>query len=114
MDLDYCEEVNFLRGELCMKWVQIAQEFNVTIRQFECWRVRVNYIDPLERINDAMLDCVVEDFLDGHVNRGSRFVSGFLRSEGLLVTREQLRQSTVRVNPEGRHEYFTFILYLFL
>ena len=49
-----------------MKWVQIAQEFNVTVRQFECWRVRVNYIDPLERINDAMLDCVV-----GHRSGGS-------------------------------------------
>ena len=58
-------------------------------------------IQRYSTLSDADLDRQVIDIHCRHPDSGCRMVEGVLRSEGVLVQRERVRQSLCRVDPTG-------------
>lgn len=52
-------------------------------------------------LSDTVLDQQVISINDRHPNSGCRMIEGVLRSEGVLVQRERVRQSLRRVDAHG-------------
>jgi hypothetical protein len=64
----------------------------------------VNFIDPLNHIiDDQFLDDLVLAYLIDSTKRGEIFTMYYLRSKGYYVTREQLRESILRIDSDGRY-----------
>jgi hypothetical protein len=87
---------------LGMTWVSISKHCNVSYDTMLRWRQEINYAEPLEDIDDASLDQFILDVKNPLI--GEVTVMGRLTSAGYSVTRERVRESVMRVDPEGRDE----------
>ena len=61
-------------------------------------------------ISDSDLDEIASDFHHNSPNSGFRSLEGFLRSRGIRVQRERVRESLRRVDPRGMEERFRTVL----
>ena len=55
-------------------------------------------------MTDAALDVEVLEIHNRHSEAGSRIVEGMLRSQGLLIQRQRIRDSLRRIDPQGTQE----------
>jgi len=86
-------------------WSDSAQMLGVTDRTLRTWRLLHNYTDPrIDDLSDAALDELVHNFVVDNPARGEVLTHGYLRSLNVLVTRDRLRDSIIRVDPAGRAE----------
>lgn len=85
-------------------WKQIRNFDDVAMTEsgMKWWRKKNNYIDPLDKLENNVLDNIIRDYIVNNPNRGEIMTWGYLLSEGFRVTREQLRDSIYRVDPENR------------
>lgn len=97
--LDYLRNLQF-------KWADIAKEMNVSRDWLRLWRLNNNYIDPFAKtdITDDDLDIHTSHFQHLHPNRGEVFMDSLLKSVGVIVSRDRLRASIMRVDAEGRQQ----------
>ena len=97
--------LNYLR---CHKvtWSDIAKEMQVSREWLRLWRRKNNYSDPFTKtiISDDELDVEVFQLQFLHYNRGEVFMQSLLEKKGIIITRERMRRSLVRVDPEGRKQ----------
>ena len=63
--------------------------------------------DRYSSMTDAALDAEVLDIHNRHSEAGSRIVEGMLKSQGLLIQRERIRDSLRRIDPQGTQELYT-------
>eukprot|EP01039_Chlorochromonas_danica_P004611 gene4611-5055_t len=82
-------------------WVSIAKMLGWHQRTLRRWRNDYNYVDPRKTLDDIELDAKVLTIVNNMDQIGSEYVWGVLKGEGYCVTRERVRQSVCRVNPEG-------------
>lgn len=96
------EDVDHFRKQ-AYKWKRIADHFNVSDRSLRKWRKDNNYIDPLIPINnDEDLDTtLVHSYADGYKDRGIKMMQCCFLQDGYKVSREKVRESARRVDPEG-------------
>ncbi len=66
-----------------------VQEFGLSARQ--------RYTD----IQDERLDMIVTEIKEVNPNCGSKMLTGYLRSRGIIIQRERIRDSLSRVDPIG-------------
>jgi hypothetical protein len=59
------------------------------------WIRKYSYSDPRVEVDRDQLDGIVHDFVLLHPERGERMIIGFLRSERLKVTREEVIYSFI-------------------
>ena len=99
----------------------IALQFlHISISSYLRWRISTNYLDPLDNsnYNQNDLDAAVLSYLNLHHERGQRMLIGhLLSSTNIRATRQQIRESIIRVDPFGRaqrsyrrlirHDYYT-------
>ena len=52
-------------------------------------------------ISDAQLDTIVHHFVETHPNSGQRCLEGFLRSKGVRLQRQRVRDALKRFDPRG-------------
>lgn len=91
-----------LRG---IKWNKIAEQFAVSVTTLYEWRKLNNYSDlePRREVCDMELDQLIGSYLREHEeSRGEALTWGHLKSKGIVVTRQRLRDSINRVDPGGR------------
>ena len=55
-------------------------------------------------VTDEELDNIVRDVQSNHPGTGLRMLMGHVRSRGLRIQWERLRQSLLRTDPSGVHE----------
>ena len=80
---------------LGFSWKQI-RNFNdvaMTESQIKWWRLKNNYIDPLDTLENDNLDNIIREYILENPNRGEIMTWGYLLSQGYRVTREKLRES---------------------
>lgn len=82
-------------------WVAIARNFEVSISTMDRWRERHNFEDPNIVVNEETLDALMLQFIDSNPYKGERLAIGYMRSRGVRNSRQQIRNSLHRVNPEG-------------
>ena len=86
-DLAVVPEVTYLRGTLGLSWVDIAEEFAVSVRVVERWRERVGFEEPRMQFvvgdrGDAELDAVAMPLLPDQPQVGIDSVRGHLAATG--------------------------------
>ena len=85
---------------------EIASRFlGISRSSFHRWRCRTNYVDPLDNsnFNEDELDAAILSYLNLHHERGQRMIIGhLLSSTNIRASRNQIRESIVRVDPFGR------------
>ena len=83
-------------------WKGIASILNVSERTIRRRRQEFNmpaFKDEFSDLSDEQVDEMVRDILTNSPNSGERMVIGSVRSRGLKLTRERLRDSINRVGP---------------
>eukprot|EP01038_Epipyxis_sp_PR26KG_P007557 gene7557-10297_t len=85
---------------LRIKWVKIANLINVTVRRLERWRERYSYTDPRFTVDNNQLDNIISNHAIGHPNTGIVSMQSKLARENYVVTRERVRSSLKRINPQ--------------
>lgn len=61
-------------------------------------------------ISDSDLDSITADFHHNNPNSGLRSLEGLLRSRGIHIQRERVRESLRRIDPRGMRERFRAVL----
>ena len=95
------ERVDELRRQGC-SWVQIKDDLGVSDSKLKTWRSEVEYVEPNRVPEDDELDAIVSSYSTAHPETGEVLSAGYILSEGLRVTRTELRACINRVDYEGR------------
>ena len=95
------ERVDELRRQGC-SWVQIKDDLGVSDSKLKTWRSEVEYVEPNRVPEDDELDAIVSSYSTAHPETGEVLSAGHILSEGLRVTRTELRACINRVDYEGR------------
>lgn len=82
-------------------WASIAKMLGWSSRTLRRWREDYQYMDPRQSLDDLALDEKVLSIVNNIDQIGSEYVWGVLKGEGYCITRDRVRQSVRRVNPEG-------------
>jgi len=82
----------------------VAQYFNVSKSTLYRWRSSTGFNDPLGDVEDEYLDVVMHHFANENWRRGERMAVGHVRSLGIKVSRERVRQALGRVDPAGKEQ----------
>ena len=83
-------------------WKRIAELICVSERTLRRWRQEFVFDVPFSEIENEALDEIVAKQLQSCSSMGERMLAGALRSQGLWIQRQRLRESTMRVDPLGR------------
>eukprot|EP00112_Aurelia_sp_Birch-Aquarium-sp1_P022765 Seg6529.2 transcript_id=Seg6529.2/GoldUCD/mRNA.D3Y31 product="hypothetical protein" protein_id=Seg6529.2/GoldUCD/D3Y31 len=83
-------------------WKRIAELLCVSERTLRRWRQDFVFDVPFSEMEDEVLDDIVAAQLQSCPSMGERLLAGALRSEGLRIQRQRLRESIMRVDPLGR------------
>jgi len=98
VDLD---RVVYLRT-LYYSWTAISRLLCVSRRTlFDLTTGNPNYNDPHRSLTDDELESVLHGYGSNSLYRGEVMVAGFLRSNGFLVPRSQLRATLHRIDIDG-------------
>ena len=105
VDLDE-EEIEEMRA-MDYPWDYIAELFGCSVKTLQRWRFTVNFVDSgraltEEELSDEDLDALIRSYVAGNPNIGEKRVLGYLKSIDRKVTRQRVRDSVVRVDPEGK------------
>lgn len=88
--------------EVGLPWTNIATLIGVCDKTLYTWRKEVEFVDPREKLaDDETIDCIVRQYTDSQPARGSSTIWAHLKSINIDVTRERVRESIHRVDPEG-------------
>lgn len=98
IDMVEVMEMRLLR----LRWTSIAAELEISLSSLERWRRHVNFVDPGHRLTPEQLDYVLQTFTNGNSARGERLAIGYVRSLGILNSRQDIRDSLQRVDPVGK------------
>lgn len=83
-------------------WVKIADALQTTAKELARWRQYTNYSDPrICNITQAELDDIIRGLTRGRELRGEKIIMSRLIALNIKVTREALRASLHRVDPEA-------------
>lgn len=85
-------------------WIKIAKFLESSKSALQRWRQEVGFIDPLREIENAELDEIIFNYVTANDRRGERMVMGLMNSMGISVTRDRIRDSINRVDPDGRQQ----------
>jgi len=85
-------------------WTQIAKLIGCSTDTLFRWRQTNHYEDPLRIPDDEELDVFVSNVSKSNDKIGEVIMSGRLVANGMNVSRERLRASTNRVDPDGREQ----------
>lgn len=85
---------------LYFSWTSIGEILGVSRNTLVRWRERVAYEDEYEAIDDEELDAFV--FRNAQSRRGEVYTAGLLQAFNVVVTRQRLRASILRVDAVGR------------
>lgn len=86
-----------------MKWKEIHSILHVNERWMTRWRTKIGFEDPRRSdITDGDLDELVRRFVFGYPERGEIMLEACLTDCSCFVSRKRLRESILRVDPEGR------------
>ena len=84
-------------------WLFIASTYGTSVRNLRKWRENHDYHDPRKRqVTDEEIDQLVYDFSFRYPNRGENQIQCCFEESGVYITRERLRASIARVDPEGK------------
>ena len=91
--------------ELGFTWTAIAKMFVVSVHTL--LRRRKEYGMPVgqdcySRISDDILDDAISKILQGHPHLGELMLTGALKSNGIIIQRQRLRDTVMRVDPVAR------------
>ena len=105
VDLDE-EDIEEMRA-MDYPWEYIAELFECSLKTLQRWRNRVNFADSgraltEEELSDEDLDTLIRGYVAGNPNIGEKRVLGYLKSIERKVTRQRVRDSVLRVDPEGK------------
>ena len=101
VDVD-CVRALRLEGFSC---TGVAAYFHISRQSLCRYLDQVDFQDPLVAINDAVLDEIVLQYLQGRpCGRGEVAVKAHVLSSGFKVSRGRIRSSIGRVDPIGRDE----------
>ena len=84
------------------KWKDIAAHLDCSERTLRRWRIQLDYSSPLCDLENQQLDEKVYNVLNGHERVGVGLLHAQFHSEGIKVSRERIRESARRVDPDGR------------
>lgn len=83
-------------------WRAIAAMCGCSTQALRAWRRRHNYVDLYEQFDDVEVDNVIRNFVDGQPNIGKAIIIAHVQGvHNIHGTREELRASTRRVDPDG-------------
>ena len=83
-------------------WVDIAKVLNVNIRTLRRWVRATDFVEPLQRVTNEVLDHMISCYSNSnppHLDEAS--TCGFLASTNVRCTRQELRDSLRRTDPDG-------------
>ena len=88
-------------------WTDIALRLRVSRKTLFNWRKEIGFVEPFHKIDSAnqahldYLDRMVINASNGNINVGERMTVGFIRTTDINPSREQIRDSLKRVDPDG-------------
>jgi AraC-like DNA-binding protein len=98
------EQLSFLRNDLGLRWADIARCLGISERTLRRRRYELGLISSgdFTNISDQSLDEHVRDVLQTTPRVGLSLVRGALRSRGLNIQRDRVREAMNRVDPLSR------------
>ena len=90
-----------LMRERGLSWTEIAARVDVTTRTLQRWRLETDFVDPQQRITDGALDELISTHIEGQPRRGEITLRAHISVQGFNASRQQVRDSMHRVDPEG-------------
>lgn len=88
-------------------WSYIAIELGYNYKTLLRWKNDSNFVEPFISLDNEnpedihFLDNLISGHSEGNPNVGEAMTAGFLRTTELNITRQQMRDSLRRVDPEG-------------
>ena len=93
-------DIDYYRGFLKLKWVDIAIIYNVNINTIKRWRKETYYLDPIVKLSDPqVIDSAVEEYVQNNPRRGIRDVKFYLNDNNVRVSHDAVMQSLRRIDP---------------
>lgn len=83
-------------------WTSIATQLEVSTKTLSRWRKETGFEEPLGEMNDEDIDKVVSAVSNMHSDTGERMLAAHFVYMGVKISRQRLRDSVGRVDPEGR------------
>ena len=83
-------------------WSVIANELGVEIKTLYRWRKDSKFVDVFYEPNAAELDGTLRQYLHENPGHSEAVTMTYLKSKGWYVKRQALRNSILRVDPNGR------------
>ena len=100
VDIDITDHVNERRLQ-GLTWTAICESLGCNTKWLQRWRSRNNYTDPRRPVNEDELDHLIQGYSKDHPNRGESTLLSHLARDNILATRQRVRDSIHRVDPEG-------------
>ena len=93
-------EITLMR-ERGLTWTEIGERLHLCKSTLRRWRIDESFVEPQERISDIALDELISTHIEGQPRRGEITLRAHVCVQGFNASRQQVRDSMHRVDPEG-------------